>query len=123
MLVTKYLDMGVYWEVESKFHAFLSCSLDGSEWPALHQGTYTSKLGGWEHQRAALEVAADRKIMFLSGIETQSFSVYPIALMNQLCQLVVQYDQWCSIIYIGSFLKLNNICNQDYVCIYSRTSL
>lgn len=87
MLVSKYLDMGVYWEVESKFHAFLSWSLDGKEWPALQH--YTRMIGGWDRQRAALEVAAERKIVFLSGMEPQSFNAYPIALMNQLCQLVV----------------------------------
>lgn len=92
MLVSKYLDMGVYWEVESKFHTFLSYSLDGNKWPALQHGTHM--IGDWKRPKAALKVAAEKKIVFLSGIEPQSFNAYPIALMDQLFQLVVQHDQW-----------------------------
>jgi hypothetical protein len=76
---------------------FLTSALGGGEWPASHTRCLTpgerapsnNWFAGWVSSIADVDAVEKRKILLLSGIESQLSSLKPFSIPAELFQLVV----------------------------------
>jgi hypothetical protein len=79
--------MKAYVRVDVYIHIFLTSALAGCEWSDSRLGRFTHEeeapdihwIGGWVDPRASLDDAKNRKFLTLTGLETRTSVVQPVA--------------------------------------------